>query len=197
MDNTHHHIANKHHFTSFTKSIRSRMTSSGGFPSRTTYVNSRMSSSSFSGFPSRTTLLHHIANNLPLWTWWQPRWCLVTTTDRYIKNTVTPCHSLHFWHHSNTMSLSPFDIKGKGQIKTNILSPFSPHAEEAFCRSEIYWSDQAPLEFMLNLQTYFSMKYKTLWLSYHQWLILTSNIHPSDFTYETQVPNQVGLHIST
>ena len=98
--------------------------------------------------------------------------------------------------HSNTMSLSPFDIKGKGQIKTNTLSPFSPHVEEAFCRSDIYWSDQAPPEFMLNLQTYFSMKYMTLWPSYHQGLILTSKIQPSGFTYETQIPNQVGLHIS-
>ena len=44
--------------------------------------------------------LHHIANNLPLWTWWQPQWCLVTTIDRSIKNTMTPCHFLHFWHHS-------------------------------------------------------------------------------------------------
>ena len=100
-----------------------------------------------------------------------------------------------FSPYSNTMSLSPFDIKGKGRIKTNILSPFFAHVEEAFCRSDIYWSDQAPPEFMLNLQTYFSMKYMTLWTSYHQRLILTSNIQPSGFTYETQVPNQVGLHI--
>ena len=43
-------------FTLFTKSIRSRITSLGGLPSRTTHVNSRKSSSSFSGLPSRTTL---------------------------------------------------------------------------------------------------------------------------------------------
>ena len=64
--------------------------------------------------------------------------------------------------------------------------PFSPHVEEAFCRSDIYWSDQAPPEFMLNLQTYFPMEYMTLWLSYHQWLILTSNIQPSGFKYPTK-----------
>ena len=99
------------------------------------------------------------------------------------------------------MSLSPFDIKGKGQIiifihipchsppltsratdKTSRSKPthsppltsratggskpthlpFSPHVEEAFCRSDEYWSGQAPPEFMLNLQTYFSIKYMTL-----------------------------------
>ena len=69
--------------------------------------------------------LHHISNNLPLWTWWQPRWCLVTTTDRYhvtLPNmSLTSLSSLH----SNTMSLSPFDIKGKGRMKTNTLPLFS------------------------------------------------------------------------
>ena len=54
------------------------------------------------------------------------------------------------------MSLSPFDIKGKGWIKINTLSPFSLHVEEAFCRSDVYWGDQAPPEFMLNLQNIFS-----------------------------------------
>ena len=54
-----------------------------------------------------------------------------------------------------TNTLSPFDIKGNGRIKTNTLTPFSPHVEEAFCRSDVYWSDQAPPDFMLNLQTYF------------------------------------------
>ena len=97
--------------------------------------------------------------------------------------------------HSNTMLLSPFDIKGKGWIKTNILFPFSPHVEEPFYRSDIYWSDQAPPEFMLNLQTYFPIKYMTLWTFYHQRFILTSHIQPSGFTYETQLPNQVGVQI--
>ena len=56
----------------------------------------------------KDNILQHISKNLPLWTWWQPRWCLITTTDRYINHN----------HHSNNMILSPFDIKGKGQIKT-------------------------------------------------------------------------------
>ena len=94
----------------------------------------------------------------------------------------TPCHS------------PPLTSRAKGGSKTNILSPFS-HVEEAFCRSDIYWSDQAPPEIMLKFQTYFPMNYMTLWNSYHQWLILTSKIHPSGFTYEAQLPNQVGLQI--
>ena len=72
------------------------------FPLRTT-SSSRLPSSSSSGLPSRTTLLHHIANNLPLWTWWQPRWCLITTTNVYIKhNDILPLFKHHvtlpLWH---------------------------------------------------------------------------------------------------
>ena len=48
---------------------------------------------------------------------------------------------------------------------------------------------------MLNLQTYFFNEVHDL--SYHQGLILTSMIQPSGFTYVTQVPNQVSLHILT
>ena len=47
------------------------------------------------------------------------------------------------------------------------------------------------------IKAYLSKKYMTLWPSYHQGLILTSKIQPSGFTYETQVPNQEGLHILT
>ena len=105
------------------------------------------------------------------------------------------------------MSLSPFLTPFKHHVTLPLWHqgqradqkatspPFSPHVEESFCRSDIYWSDQAPPEFMLILQTYFPMKYMTLWTSYHQRLILTSIIHPSGFTYETQLPNQVGLQL--
>ena len=41
------------------------------------------------------------------------------------------------------------------------------------------------------------MKYMTLLPSYHQGIILTSKIQPNGFTYATQIPNQVGLHILT
>ena len=95
----------------------------------------------------------------------------------------TPCLTLPLWH------------QGKRADQKPTLSPFSPHVEETFCRSDMCWSGQAPPEFMLNLQTYVSMKYMTLWTSYHQRLILTSIIHPSGSTYETQLPNQVGLQI--
>ena len=51
---------------------------------------------------------------------------------------------------------------------------------------------------MLNLQTYFFQWSTWLYdLSYHQGIILTSMIQLSGFTYVTQVPNQVGLHILT
>jgi len=94
------------------------------------------------------------------------------------------------------MSLSPFYIKGKGQIKNQhkfFCSCRKKSVVDLMCTEDT----MLPFEFMRNVQTYFSMKYMTLWLSYHQWLILTSKIQPSGFTYETQVPNQVGLHIST
>ena len=171
-------------------------------PSRTTHVNSRMSSSSFSGLPSRTTFCIIFPTISPFGldgnhdAVWLPQqidtlrlqWHHVTLPNiwhHYLLFIQTPCHS------------PPLTSRAKGGSNTNILSLFSPHVEEAFCRSDMYRSDQAPPEFMLNLQTYFSMKYMTLWPSYHQWLILTSKIHPSGFTYETQIPNQVGLHIST
>ena len=95
------------------------------------------------------------------------------------------------------MSLSPFDIKGKGRIKTNTRF-FSSW-------SDVHWSYQAPPKFMLNLQTYFSMKYMTLWpflsprthtyiKDSSNWIYIEdSSTQPSGFTNLTQLPNQVGL----
>ena len=56
---------------------------------------------------------------------------------------------------------------------------------------------------MLPLSSRWTFKHIFKWstwlydLSYQQGLILTSMIQPSGFTYVTQVPNQVGLHILT
>ena len=60
--------------TSYHITFTSRITSLGGFPSRTTQVNNLMSSSSFSELPSRTTLYIILPTS---WGWlgwlkWQP-----------------------------------------------------------------------------------------------------------------------------
>ena len=80
-DNTQHHIVKKHQIT---KSIKSRIASSGGLPSRTTHVNSRMSSSPFSGLPSRTTLCIIFPTQVSSIQRWQWVYCQSTSQiDKY------------------------------------------------------------------------------------------------------------------
>ena len=96
--------------------------------------------------------------------------------------------------YSNTMILSPFDIKGKGQIKTKKIFFFS-------CRKKSSVDMMCNEVTMLPLSSCWIFKHIFQWstwlydLCYHQGLILTSMIQTSGFTYVTQVPNQVGLQI--
>ena len=86
----------------------------------------------------------------------------------------TPCHS------------PPLTSRAKGRSK--------PRQGFCFpCKSDVYWSYHAPPEFTL----YFQWSTWPYDFSYHLGLIHTSKIQPSGFTYKNQVPNQVGLHIST
>ena len=108
----------------------------------------------------------------------------------------TPCHS------------PPLTSRAKDknqQIKTNTLTPFSPHVEEAFCRSDIYKSDQAPPQFMLNVQNIFSnqvhdsmtflspmthtyIKYPSNWI-----YIWDSSTQPSGFTHFNSATQPSGF----
>jgi len=110
---------------------------------------------------------------------------------------------------NNTKSLSPFDIKGKGQTKMLNLWLSSP-----FIHAEMYQSIHAPLEHMLNSLIKFPLctcqyvpihpcspwahaestklffkritwhynSTKWVWPSYRQWLIHTSISQPSGDT---------------
>ena len=123
--------------------------------------------------------MHHIANNLPLWTWWQPCWCLITTTDRYIDynqyaNTMT------LSPYSNTMLLSPFDIKGKGRMKTKTRFFFS-------CRKRSFVDLMCTEVTMLPLSSCWIFKHIFQWSTWPFLSPRTSYLH--------QWSNQVDLHM--
>ena len=121
----------------------------------------------------KDNIFHHIANNLPLWTWWQPWWCLITTTDKYNNHN----------HYSNTMILSPFETKGKGQIKTKTMFFFS-------CRKKISVDLMCTEVTMLPLSS--------CWIFKH---IFFNEVHDSmtfpitKDSYLHQWSNQVDLHM--
>ena len=96
----------------------------------------------------------------------------------------TPCHS------------PPLTSRAKGGSKPTYSPLFILMWKK--CSADLIYTEMTkiPLSSCWIFE-HISITYMTLWTSYHQRLILTSKIHPSEFTYETQVPNQVGLHIST
>ena len=119
--------------------------------------------------------------------------------------------------HSNTMSLSPFDIKGKGRIKNqhalplfsscgrSILQiwyilkwPSSPwiHAESSNIFSNEVHDSMDFLSPMTHTYIKDPSKWIYIWDSNAQpsgFTYLNSTSQPSGFTILTQLPNQVGL----
>ena len=94
----------------------------------------------------------------------------------------TPCHS------------PPLTSRAKGGSKPTYSPPFLRMWKK--CSAGLIYTEVAklPLSSCWIFKHIFNKVHDS---SYHQRLILTSNIQPSGFTYETQVPNQVGFHIST